>query len=145
MTYHNAKIHKKAELHPLSRRYIFGKTTGGGGSNWQRIRKGRITTMIWINWHPAIRKITCIICSTYFLLLRYITAAPMDQREKHFIKIIFLETFDFSSFFFGGGIFYARKLNRKTIKLMKFEFSAKSYETIPGIFNWRFQVLIIYD
>ena len=29
VTFGNTKSHKKAELHPLSRRYIFGKTTGG--------------------------------------------------------------------------------------------------------------------
>ena len=29
MTYDNIKSHKKPGLHPLSRRYIFGKTTGG--------------------------------------------------------------------------------------------------------------------
>ena len=33
VTYDNIKSHKKAELHSLSIRYIFGKTTGGG-SNW---------------------------------------------------------------------------------------------------------------
>ena len=30
VTYDNIKSHKKTELHPLSRRYIFGKTTGKG-------------------------------------------------------------------------------------------------------------------
>ena len=29
-TYDNIKSHKKTGLHPLSRRYIFGKTTGEG-------------------------------------------------------------------------------------------------------------------
>ena len=29
MTYDNIKSHKKPGLHPLSRRYIFGKTTEG--------------------------------------------------------------------------------------------------------------------
>ena len=29
VNYDNIKSHKKAELHPLSIRYIFGKTTGG--------------------------------------------------------------------------------------------------------------------
>ena len=29
VTYDNIKSHKKPGLHPLSRRYIFGKTTGG--------------------------------------------------------------------------------------------------------------------
>ena len=28
MSYDNIKSHKKTGLHPLSRRYIFGKTTG---------------------------------------------------------------------------------------------------------------------
>ena len=30
-TYDNIKSHEKAEFHHLSRRYILGKTTGGGG------------------------------------------------------------------------------------------------------------------
>ena len=29
MTYDNIKSHKNSTVHPLSRRYIFGKTTGG--------------------------------------------------------------------------------------------------------------------
>ena len=32
--YDNSKSHKKTEFHPLSRRYIFRRTTGGGESNW---------------------------------------------------------------------------------------------------------------
>ena len=32
--YDNNKSHKKPGLHPLSRRYIFGKTAGG--SNWTK-------------------------------------------------------------------------------------------------------------
>ena len=31
VTFDNIKSHKKPGLHTLSRRYIFGKTTGGGG------------------------------------------------------------------------------------------------------------------
>ena len=31
VTYDNIKSHKKPGLHPLSRRYIFGKTIGGVG------------------------------------------------------------------------------------------------------------------
>ena len=31
LTYDNIKSHKKAGLHPLFRKHIFGKTTQGGG------------------------------------------------------------------------------------------------------------------
>ena len=31
VTYNNIKSHKKSGLHPLSKRYIFGNTTGGEG------------------------------------------------------------------------------------------------------------------
>ena len=31
VTYDDIKCHKKTVLQPLSRRYIFGKTIGGGG------------------------------------------------------------------------------------------------------------------
>ena len=46
------------------------------------------TNTIWINWCSTVTKGTCIIYSTYFLLIRYITIGPMDQREKYFIKKI---------------------------------------------------------
>ena len=32
MTYDNINSHKKPGFHPLFERYIFGKTTAGGGS-----------------------------------------------------------------------------------------------------------------
>ena len=31
MSYDNIKSHEKTGLHPLPEKYIFGKTTGGGG------------------------------------------------------------------------------------------------------------------
>ena len=35
VTYDNVKSHKKPGLHPVSRRYIFGKATRGGGGGGQ--------------------------------------------------------------------------------------------------------------
>ena len=65
MTYDNIKSHKKPGLQPLSRRYIFGKTTGGVYLTPTPIPSSLRVKGDWKWWHKPIYMF--IFCQSFLL------------------------------------------------------------------------------
>ena len=88
MTYDNIKIHKKAGFHALFRRYIFGKTTGGG-SNWPPTFLGlRCREYVSnehyekLNWLPINQKFKQCVTSTMFKFVQNKCPAYMNEGSR---------------------------------------------------------------
>ena len=53
MTYDDIKIHKKAEVQPLSRRNIFRKTTGVGSNSPSSLFRVKSENLCLVNLYPV--------------------------------------------------------------------------------------------
>ena len=88
MTYDHIKIHKKAGFHALFRRYIFGKTTGGG-SNWPPAFLGLkcreyVSNEHFekLNWPPINQRFKQCVTSTVFKFVQNKCPAYMNEVSR---------------------------------------------------------------